>query len=86
MNVLTLILAGGQGSRLSILGEKRAKSRHRTKPGALLKSQIPIRTWADWNEDRPGFVESDWVGHDGGNLRGEHCLTLDVADIKIHQR
>ena len=25
---------------------------NRTKPGTLLKSQIPIRTWADWNEDR----------------------------------
>jgi len=63
-------------------GRPRPKSRHRTKPGTLLKSQIPIRTWADWNEDRPGFVEIDLVGHDGGNVRGEYCLTLDVTDIK----
>jgi hypothetical protein len=63
-------------------GRPRPKSRHRTKPGTLLKSQIPIRTWADWNEDRPGFVEIDLVGHDGGNLRGDYCLTLDVTDIK----
>jgi hypothetical protein len=40
-----------------------------TKPGSLLKSQIPIRTWAEWNEGRPGFVEIDLVGHEGGHDR-----------------
>ena len=30
-----------------------------TKPGSLLKASIPIRTFADWDEDRPGFVEVD---------------------------
>jgi hypothetical protein len=63
-------------------GQPRPKSRHRTKPGTLLKSQIPIRTWAEWNEDRPGFVEMDLVGHDGGNLHGDYCLTLDFTDVK----
>jgi hypothetical protein len=55
--------------------------RVRTKPGSLLKSQIPIRTWADWDEDRPGFVEIDLVSHDGGNTTGEHAWTLTVTDI-----
>jgi len=63
-------------------GQPRPKSRHRTKPGTLLKSQIPIRTWADWNEDRPGFVEMDLVGHDGGDVQGDYCLTLDLTDVK----
>lgn len=57
------------------------RGRSLTKPGSLLKSQIPIRTWADWDDDRPGFVEIDLVGHDGGNLRGEHAYTLTVTDI-----
>jgi hypothetical protein len=57
-------------------------SRSRTKPGTLLKDQIPIRTWADWNEDRPGFTEMDLVAHDGGNPRGEHAWTLCFTDIK----
>jgi hypothetical protein len=57
-------------------------TRGRTKPGTLLKSQIPVRTWADWNEDRPGFTEMDLVAHDGGNPRGEHAWTLDFTDIK----
>jgi len=57
------------------------KGRSGTKPGSLLKSQIPIRTWADWNEDKPGFVEIDLVGHEGGNPRGDFCQTLTVTDI-----
>lgn len=57
------------------------KGRSHTKPGSLLKSQIPIRTWADWDDARPGFVEIDLVGHEGGNAVGEHAYTLTVTDI-----
>jgi hypothetical protein len=57
------------------------KGRSHTKPGSLLKSQIPIRTWAQWDDAVPGFVEIDLVGHEGGNAEGEHCYTLTVTDI-----
>ena len=43
------------------------RGRSHIKPGSLLKSQIPIRTWADWDDAVPGFVEIDLVGHEGGN-------------------
>src|SRR5664279_2727656 len=56
------------------------RGRSHTKP-SLLKSQIPIRTWAEWSEDLPGFVEIDLVGHEGGNSSGEFCFTLTVTDI-----
>jgi hypothetical protein len=62
-------------ARLSLTG------RPGTKPGTLLKHQIPIKTFADWNDARPGFVEIDLVGHDGGVCRGEYCQTLDVTDV-----
>ena len=58
-----------------------SRGRSHTKPGSLLKSQIPIRTWADWDDAVPGFVEIDLVGHEGGNASGEHCFTLTVTDI-----
>jgi hypothetical protein len=58
-----------------------SRGRSHTKPGSLLKDAIPIRTWADWDDDQPGFVKIDLVGHDGGNLRGEHAFTLTVTDI-----
>ncbi len=57
------------------------KGRATTKPGSLLKSQIPVRTWADWDDARPGFVEIDLVAHDGGNAAGDHAFTLTVTDI-----
>jgi hypothetical protein len=60
------------------------KSRSFTKPGTLLKHQIPIRTWADWSEDRPGFCEMDLVDHSGGlTIRGaDHAWTLCFTDVK----
>ena len=58
-----------------------APGRSHTKPGSLLKTQIPIRTWADWDDALPGFVEIDLVGHEGGNAVGEHAYTLTVTDI-----
>jgi hypothetical protein len=57
------------------------RGRSHTKPGSLLKSQIPVRTWAEWTEDQPGFVEIDLVGHEGGNSSGEFCFTLTMTDI-----
>jgi len=55
--------------------------RSHTKPGTLLKSQIPIRTFSEWNEARPGFVEIDLVAHDGGQASGEYLFTLDLTDV-----
>ena len=57
------------------------RGRAGTKPGTLLKKQIPIRTFADWDEQRPGFVEIDLVAHDGGLAAGDYCQTLDLTDI-----
>jgi transposase InsO family protein len=58
-----------------------SRGRSHTKPGTLLKDSIPMRTWAEWDDARPGFVEIDLVGHDGGNNRGDFCFTLDITDI-----
>jgi len=62
-------------ARLSLSG------RPGTKPGTLLKHQIPIKTFSEWNDAVPGFVEIDLVGHEGGVLRGEYCQTLDATDV-----
>lgn len=57
------------------------KSRSRTKPGTLLKHEIPVRTFSQWDDARPGFLEVDLVGHDGGLLGGDYCQTLDATDV-----
>ena len=59
----------------------KGKGKCRTKPGTLLKTQIPIRTFAEWNENKPGFVEMDLVSHDGGDGSGIYSQTLDVTDV-----
>ena len=52
-----------------------------TKPGSLLKSSIPIRTFADWQENRPGFLEADLVSHCGESSEGFYLTTLSTVDI-----
>jgi hypothetical protein len=59
----------------------RMKGRSGTKPGSILRRQIPIRTFADWDDARPGFCEVDLVSHDGGDPRGEFCHTLDLVCV-----
>jgi len=59
--------------------ELRGKSH--TKPGSMLKSQIPIRTFSEWNENKPGFLEIDLVGHEGGDPRGQFIQSLNAVDI-----
>lgn len=44
-----------------------------TKPGSLLKEAIPTKTFADWEDTQPGFLQIDLVGHDGGVGRGDYA-------------
>lgn len=59
------------------------RSRSRTKPGSLLKNQIPIRTFADWRQDekKPGFLEIDTVHHCTEDNKGDYLHTLDTIDV-----
>ena len=52
-----------------------------TKPGSLLKASIPIRTFADWHEDQPGYLEMDLVAHCGETTEGFYLNTLSTVDI-----
>jgi hypothetical protein len=78
-----LRMSSSTADRLLAAERRKETFLHRggTKPGTLLKSQIEIRTFADWDEDRPGFVEIDLVAHEGGNSAGDFIQTLDVTDV-----
>jgi hypothetical protein len=52
-----------------------------TKPGGLLKHMIPIRTFSDWDDDRPGFIEADLVAHCGDDPGGHFLYTLTMTDV-----
>lgn len=51
-----------------------------TKPGKLLKTQIPIRT-DNWDIARPGYLEIDLVAHCGPSASGEFVYSLNLTDI-----
>jgi hypothetical protein len=66
------------------LSRKRATLKHRiygrTKPGTLLKHQIPIKT-EHWDVTRPGFVEVDTVSHSGPSGEGDFLYSVNMTDI-----
>lgn len=67
-----------------LLGGARAKypgrGRCGTKPGSLLKTEIPIRT-GTWDLTRPGYLEADSVAHCGSSLAGDFIWSLTYTDI-----
>ena len=52
-----------------------------TKPGALLKNAIPIRTFSEWEDTRPGFIQADLVAHCGDSTEGFYLTTLSTVDV-----
>ena|SRR3989454_8585709 len=52
-----------------------------TRPGTWLKHEIPIRTFPEWDDARPGFCEVDLVAHCGSSTQGFYLCTLCSVDI-----
>lgn len=52
----------------------------RTKPGTLLKHQIPIQA-GPWEVQEPGYAEIDLVSHSGPSARGDFGYTLNLTDV-----
>jgi hypothetical protein len=59
----------------------RRKRNAGTRPGTLLKNQIPIRT-SNEDIDRPGYLEADTVAHCGGSMSGTFIWSITYTDIK----
>jgi hypothetical protein len=53
-----------------------------TKPGSIIKNQIPIKT-NQWEETKPGFMEADTVAHCGTSLEGNFVWSLTMTDILL---
>lgn len=52
-----------------------------TRPGGWLRQEIPIRTFTEWDDARPGFCEVDLVAHCGSSTEGFYLCTLCAVDI-----
>lgn len=57
------------------------RGRTTTKPGTLLKHQIPIHVFTRWSDRKPGFGEVDLVAHCGVTVKGDFVYTLDFIDL-----
>lgn len=58
-----------------------AKTISHTRPGSMLKSSIPMKTWREWDDTVPGFIQIDLVGHEGGDNNGAFFFSLDATDV-----
>lgn len=61
--------------------KKEGRRKGTTRRGKLLKSQIPLRTFAEWEEVKPGFLEADLVAHCGESMGGQFLNTLTLVDV-----
>ena len=52
-----------------------------TKAGTLLRNRIAVRTFREWEDARPGFVEVDTVAHCGPTVTGFHLWTVTAVDV-----
>ena len=56
-------------------------TRRRSAPSAAIRRSVPVRTFDDWDDPPPGFVEADLVAHSGPITRGSFVQTLVLTDI-----
>src|SRR5271157_569187 len=62
-------------------GEAGRKKRRRSASSAAIRRSIPVRTFSDWDDPPPGFMEADLVSHSGPVPAGSFAQTLTLTDI-----
>jgi len=68
--VLAPVRAGGPGGK-----------RRSTAHSSAVRRSVPIRTYADWNDPVPGYMEADLVAHSGPSASGNFVQTLTLTDV-----
>src|SRR5215831_38781 len=80
-DVRQALLSASRATLDRLLQPARVEHRRRatTRPGTLLRQQIPIRT--EWSENQAGYLEMDTVALCGGTLDDRHSWMFDAVDI-----
>ena len=60
---------------------EQAGSRRKRKQKRKMAGRIPVRTFSDWNEPEPGYLEIDLVAHCGESVAGSFISSLVVTDV-----
>ena len=64
-----------------IKGQAGGASRRRAAPSSAVRRSVPVRTFSDWDDPAPGFMEADLVAHSGPTADGSFVQTLTLTDI-----
>jgi hypothetical protein len=82
-NIRQLLLAASPATIDRLLAPIRGTAGHRRKRNPTSKSrrEIPVRTFADWKEPAPGFLEIDFVAHGGDSMQGTFLWSLVATDV-----
>ena len=76
-----LTISSATADRLLATERSNQRGVSTTRPGSLLKKQIKVRTFADWDDLQPGFLEADLVAHCGESAAGSFLHTLVLVDV-----
>ena len=57
------------------------RTRRRAPPSAAIRRSVAVRTFDDWDDPPPGFMEADLVAHCGASVKGSFVQTLTLTDI-----
>jgi len=82
--VRTLVLSASAATIDRLLAAPRAKTPGRRRRGSgkpAVRREVAVRTFADWHDPVPGFLEIDLVAHCGDSLSGSFANTLVLTDI-----
>ena len=82
-DVRQLLLAASSATIDRLPAPIRGTAGHRgkRKPTTKSRREIPVRTFADWNEPAPGFLEVDFVAHGGDSMQGTFLWSLVATDV-----
>jgi hypothetical protein len=67
-----------KGVRASATGQRRRKG------STAIRRSVPVRTFSDWNNPAPGFVEADLVAHSGPFAKGAYTQRWHVGKPYLH--
>lgn len=76
-----LAISASTADRMLELERKKGFGKSLTRPGSLLRKQIAVKTFSDWNDMELGFFEIDCVAHCGDNVAGKYLHTLTMTDV-----
>ena len=81
--IRTRLLAASAATIDRLLASVRGKAspRKKRKTGTRPSKQIAVRTFADWKEPAPGYLEIDFVSHGGTSMEGAFLWSLAATDV-----